>query len=207
MGARNGMKASKAPGLAMVEASPVKGAGDDADAAQGLEPPQPEDKLSAPAFGSEPMEGAAAATPERAPGESDTETPPLASKRKWTGRVSLASQALTQTLAELPLTPPAPEPAPPTHSRHTRSRTAMGPPAAPGAQDTSPAGSAAGKHVSRRAGPAQAGEARLGVLKSCTVFVDVRTDEGDDAGGLFAEMIQGMGAKVSVCRGSCESRC
>lgn len=39
------------------------------------------------------------------------------------------------------------------------------------------------------------------VLKQCVIFVDVRTDDGDDAGGLFVDMLRGMGAKVvlAVC--------
>ncbi|KAI0292553.1 hypothetical protein BC826DRAFT_911422, partial [Russula brevipes] len=36
----------------------------------------------------------------------------------------------------------------------------------------------------------------LKVLKSCTIFVDVRTDDGDDAGGLFVDMLKGLGAKI-----------
>ena len=36
----------------------------------------------------------------------------------------------------------------------------------------------------------------LAVLKDCRIFVDVRTDEGDDAGALFVDMLRGMGAKV-----------
>ncbi|KAH9996662.1 hypothetical protein BJV74DRAFT_736818, partial [Russula compacta] len=36
----------------------------------------------------------------------------------------------------------------------------------------------------------------LRVLKSCTIFVDVRTDDGDDAGGLFVDMLRGLGAKI-----------
>ncbi|PCH36714.1 hypothetical protein WOLCODRAFT_33911, partial [Wolfiporia cocos MD-104 SS10] len=30
----------------------------------------------------------------------------------------------------------------------------------------------------------------------CNVFVDVRTDDGDDAGGLFADMLADMGARI-----------
>jgi hypothetical protein len=193
MGARAGMRASRAPALAMVEASPIKGAGD-TDGGQDLA----EEQLPAPAFADEDVEMEAVATPERAPDGASV----LANgnSRGWKGRVSLASQALTQSLADMPLTPPAQPP--PTHSRATRSRTAMGPPAVPGAgsAESSPAGSSAdaGRHVARRAGPAPAGDVNLGVLKACTVFVDVRTDEGDDAGGLFAEMLQGMGARVRI---------
>jgi len=36
------------------------------------------------------------------------------------------------------------------------------------------------------------------VLKDCIIFVDVRTDDGDDAGGLFEEMLKGLGARVCL---------
>lgn len=36
----------------------------------------------------------------------------------------------------------------------------------------------------------------LDVLDQCTVFVDVRTEEGEDAGALFVDMLRGLGAKV-----------
>lgn len=38
----------------------------------------------------------------------------------------------------------------------------------------------------------------LTMLKDCIIFVDVRTDGGDDAGGLFVDMLKGMGARVSI---------
>lgn len=37
----------------------------------------------------------------------------------------------------------------------------------------------------------------LKVMKDCVIFVDVRTDDGDDAGGLFVDMLKGLGARVS----------
>lgn len=37
----------------------------------------------------------------------------------------------------------------------------------------------------------------LKILTDCVVFVDVRTDEGDEAGSFFVEMLEGIGAKVS----------
>ncbi|CAA7259035.1 unnamed protein product [Cyclocybe aegerita] len=43
--------------------------------------------------------------------------------------------------------------------------------------------------------PNPAAEA-LRVLKDCVIFVDVKTDEGDEAGSLFVEMLEGVGAKV-----------
>ena len=36
------------------------------------------------------------------------------------------------------------------------------------------------------------------VLDGYTIFVDVRTDDGEDAGELFVEMLEGMGARVRV---------
>ena len=36
----------------------------------------------------------------------------------------------------------------------------------------------------------------LDVLDQCIVFVDVRTEEGEDAGALFVDMLRGLGAKV-----------
>jgi len=36
----------------------------------------------------------------------------------------------------------------------------------------------------------------LSILDGCTIFVDVRTEEGDDASDLFVDMLQGLGAKI-----------
>ncbi|KAI0343407.1 hypothetical protein BDW22DRAFT_1328841 [Trametopsis cervina] len=36
----------------------------------------------------------------------------------------------------------------------------------------------------------------LKILRECNVFVDVRTDDGDDAGSLFVEMLKGLGARI-----------
>ncbi|KAI0692825.1 hypothetical protein BC835DRAFT_1222916, partial [Cytidiella melzeri] len=36
----------------------------------------------------------------------------------------------------------------------------------------------------------------LKILRHCNVFVDVRTDDGDDAGSLFVEMLKGLGARI-----------
>ncbi|KAF8967932.1 hypothetical protein BDZ97DRAFT_2073318 [Flammula alnicola] len=43
--------------------------------------------------------------------------------------------------------------------------------------------------------PNPAAEA-LKVLKDCVIFVDVKTDDGDEAGSLFVEMLEGVGARV-----------
>jgi len=36
----------------------------------------------------------------------------------------------------------------------------------------------------------------LKILNDCTIFVDVRTDDGDEAGSLFMDMLGGVGARV-----------
>jgi hypothetical protein len=38
----------------------------------------------------------------------------------------------------------------------------------------------------------------LDVLKDCIIFVDVRTEEGEDAAALFVDMLRGLGARVSL---------
>ncbi|KIM75816.1 hypothetical protein PILCRDRAFT_13314 [Piloderma croceum F 1598] len=40
------------------------------------------------------------------------------------------------------------------------------------------------------------GNGVLTLLNECVIFVDVRTDGGDDAGGLFVDMLKGMGARI-----------
>jgi len=129
-------------------------------------------------------------------------------------RASLASQFLQQTLAVLPTTPS------PTRaggskskatersqlsSQSTRSGLRSGSQFdVVGSRDTSRAASksrAVDPRVSRLGSAAAASSSTtkpssLKVLKSCTIFVDVRTDDGDDAGGLFVDMLKGLGAKV-----------
>jgi hypothetical protein len=140
-------------------------------------------------------------------------TPPDAEGVKgWRGnanasrRASLASKMLTQSLAVMPQTPPANEEMPP---------PAVPPPAQSGASGSRSSSRIAEREgadasrVSRRAERAAAAAERgksvaptsavpvvLDTLKDCTIFVDVRTDDGDDAGGLFKEMLQGLGARV-----------
>ncbi|KAF8956814.1 BRCT domain-containing protein, partial [Flammula alnicola] len=36
----------------------------------------------------------------------------------------------------------------------------------------------------------------LKVLKDCVIFVDVKMEDGDEAGSLFVEMLEGVGARV-----------
>ncbi len=125
-------------------------------------------------------------------------------------RASLASQFLQQTLAVLPSTPP------PGSSKSTavvrsqsssqgtrsglRSGSSLdvaGSRSAPVAPSNGPDVRAHASHSGATAGaPSATKPSSLKVLKSCTIFVDVRTDDGDDAGGLFVDMLRGLGAKV-----------
>ena len=53
-------------------------------------------------------------------------------------------------------------------------------------------------HKTKKAAPSMRSKmpGSLDVLKDCTIFVDVRTEDGEDAGGLFVDMLRGLGAKV-----------
>lgn len=152
-------------------------------------------------------------------------------------RVSLASQALSQSLSSLPLSGErAPglgsmgPPATPVGRNGTRSASSNYPSTSlPSSTGKAPdsvvipktrsitglrsAPGALGKikggvdgHVS--SGRKQTDDASdrsskpvpesLKVLKDCVIFVDVRTDDGDEAGSLFVEMLEGVGARVSI---------
>ncbi|PVF97503.1 hypothetical protein CPB86DRAFT_760151 [Serendipita vermifera] len=52
--------------------------------------------------------------------------------------------------------------------------------------------------ASRSNGPSAsaAPSAPLDTLKDCVIFVDVRTEDGEDAGSLFVDMLRGLGAKI-----------
>lgn len=153
--------------------------------------------------------------------ESGKDADPKVATNSWQSnasrRASMASQFLSQSLSSLPQTPPRPV-APTSEgkgktraglrsssSSYPSSAQAKGMQTAPGAlgSKTSPDGNAGGAHVSKSkngGGPSAPGPTAgsLRVLKDCTIFVDVRTDDGDDAGGLFVDMLRGMGAKVRV---------
>ncbi|KAI0058417.1 hypothetical protein BV25DRAFT_1810764 [Artomyces pyxidatus] len=149
------------------------------------------------------------------PGDSHQEVaPPDRWKANPSRRASMASQLLSQTLAELPQTPPrkAKASVEPVQSGSPRSpseraktlRSASGghmtgSKSAPGALGK---GNGVGAHVTASGSDSASGSGKkklahtLKVLKSCTVFVDVRSDDGDDAGGLFVDMLRGLGARI-----------
>ena len=124
-------------------------------------------------------------------------------RRHASRRASYVMHNLTQSLSALPDSPPK-----------RREKGPMGPPPVPGtraglrsASSTIPASSKdtqsktapdvsdKGKQEANGSGKKKAPV--LKILKNCIVFVDVRTDEGDEAGGLFVEMLKGLGARVS----------
>ncbi|KAF4598126.1 hypothetical protein EYR38_006522 [Pleurotus pulmonarius] len=90
----------------------------------------------------------------------------------------------------------------PPSGRVTRSSTAK---TAPGALGKIKGGT--GGHVSSGRKDAESSETQakadsLSILDDCIVFLDVRTDEGEDAGELFLEMLQRLGARILSSVGS-----
>lgn len=111
-------------------------------------------------------------------------------------RASLASLALSESLSALPpkgsMGPPS---AIPRHGRVTRSTSNS---YISTSQTNSPTDEK-GRMMTDTVSKAQtkgSPSTSLGFMKDCVVFVDVRTDDGDDAGSLFVEMLESAGAKV-----------
>ena len=127
-------------------------------------------------------------------------------RRHASRRASYVMHNLSQSLSALPDSPPK-----------RKEKGSMGPPPVPGTRTglrsasstvpvsskdtqgkTTPGGSDKTKQeVNGSGGSGKKKAPVLKILKSCIVFVDVRTDEGDEAGGLFVEMLKGLGARVS----------
>jgi len=134
-------------------------------------------------------------------------------------RVSLASQALSQSLGSLPpkqtkvMGPPA---TPPNRRPGLRSSSSSYPsstssafrqvtsntttvrsaPSAFGKVKGGVGGHVSGKPAEHTTTASSVVSESLKILDDCVIFVDVRTDDGDDAGSLFVEMLEGVGAKV-----------
>ncbi|KAH9889544.1 hypothetical protein C8Q73DRAFT_654210 [Cubamyces lactineus] len=103
--------------------------------------------------------------------------------------------------------PPPPVPPPRQRVHNTRLATgALSTP--PNAGSSRPSGTAGGSGEEKGKGKDRAKEGEsespgaLAVLRGCTIFVDVRTEEGDDAGALFVDMLRGLGAKMATRVGS-----
>ncbi|OJT02222.1 hypothetical protein TRAPUB_7249 [Trametes pubescens] len=91
-----------------------------------------------------------------------------------------------------------PPPVPPARATRHNTRQATGALATPPSRPPEPSGSK-GKEKEKGV---QDSPGALAVLRGCTIFVDVRTEEGDDAGGLFVDMLRGLGAKMATRVGS-----
>lgn len=144
----------------------------------------------------------------------DQEVRPL-SRKSPSRRVSLASQALSQSLSSLPskqtqvMGPPT---TPPNRRLGLRSSSSSYPSSASSAisEAVAPGSipSGKGKFKGSAGGHITSGKSAehtsasdtipesLKILRDCVIFVDVRTDDGDEAGSLFVEMLEGVGAKV-----------
>jgi len=125
---------------------------------------------------------------------------------------SAALHALSESLSSLPQTPPATKPRPVGTRLGLRSTSMATNKGSPAENDPGSAlSNASGADLSRSvdAGPSSGSaegtvvngsgggkKSSLKVLKKCAIFVDVRTDQGDDAGSLFVDMLRGLGAKV-----------
>lgn len=155
--------------------------------------------------------------------EKETSTRPVHSSR----RVSMLSRDLTHSLSALPPAPPpvagsssggrgqmGPPPSPPSGGRSAKgtgsspsSSPSQGGPSGATRSSARIAKSAIAMKASNEgtisAGKKGAAEApnpaveALKILKDCVIFVDVKTEDGDEAGSLFVEMLEGVGARVS----------
>ena len=133
-------------------------------------------------------------------------------RRHASRRASYVMHNLSQSLSALPDSPPkrkekgsmGPPPVPGTRTG-LRSASSTAPASSKDARGkTTPSASDQGKQETNSSGGS--GKKKppvLKILKNCVVFVDVRTDEGDEAGGLFVEMLKGLGARVSLDVASC----
>ncbi|KAH6914323.1 hypothetical protein BKA70DRAFT_1095724 [Coprinopsis sp. MPI-PUGE-AT-0042] len=221
VGRRVTQKASKNPSLPAVMGSPVKGGGD-GDVSMSHEDEEIlrngfQDMLQKTANGDDSdMEIEVTATTvnkgkgKQRPGD-------------FSRRASLASQFLSQSRTSLfsePSTsgkgsmgpPPLPAAKPLARSASGSSAVAAGSTeegtseaTPPGRRSTRTAAAAASQAIanvaaSSRRGPvveaAPAPDESLKFLKDCTIFVDVRTEDGDEAGALFIEMLEVAGARL-----------
>ncbi|KAG8221331.1 hypothetical protein J3R82DRAFT_1499 [Butyriboletus roseoflavus] len=119
---------------------------------------------------------------------------------------SSALHALSESLSSLPQTPTPPKPrmlGTRTGLRSSSAATGKESPALDGSGSVAPGGNNE-VHGSGGAGPSNGTvngsggvkKSSLKILKRCAIFVDVRTEQGDDAGSLFVDMLKGLGAKI-----------
>ncbi|KAG6866388.1 hypothetical protein C0991_004671 [Blastosporella zonata] len=204
--ARTMQKASRKTSLPSVMASPVKGGGND-DAMDVTDDDNPlpgaqQDKMAAPADASADHQ---VSLNDKGKGKERATEPWISDASR---RVSLASQALSQSLASSAkgftglgsMGPPvttkgrkvgrsASSTYPSTSFPESPSRSSLR--LVQAASNTGSSGSKAASAASAASHPES-----LKVLKDCVIFVDVRNDDGDEVGSLFVEMLEGMGARI-----------
>lgn len=134
-------------------------------------------------------------------------------KKNASRRASLASQALSQSLSALPTSTPTPisppaaglmgPPATPPKREGLRSSSSYYPSSSSSAEASSASKSTVPPGLVTRSAPGKmngnSGQAKLPTLtalKDCKVFVDIKGTNGEDAGSLFVDMLQGLGARV-----------
>lgn len=229
-GRRVVQKASRKPSLPSVVASPIKGGEQDPNAtipdycmhdAGASAADSSGDVFLAPS--SEPKRSSDLPESSQGKGKEKEST-----SDSWLSnasrRVSMASQALSQSLSSLPpptigglMGPPA---TPPGRRGGVRSSSSSYP-STSGASSGSPTNTSGTRSSARiakavasglmQAGKKAASESPAGastssvpdslkILKDCVIFVDVRTDDGDEAGSLFVEMLESVGAKVCLSK-------
>lgn len=251
-----GDRASKKPGLPVVEGSPVKGSGgpdlDRGDREAGKhksglilggvtgdedvfvsQDPAADDDPEQDAVMQDvsvqvPTGGGASATSQKPPPpaaanlsndiEIDLTTSPISADKgkqravpsSTLNRASSALHALSESLSSLPQTPTPPKPrivGTRTGLRSSSAAVGKESPALDGSDSVGPGGNS-DVHGSGGGGPSSGTvngsgggkKSSLKILKRCAIFVDVRTEQGDDAGGLFVDMLKGLGAKVRIMR-------
>ena len=127
---------------------------------------------------------------------------------------SSALHALSESLSSLPQTPTPPKPravGTRTGLRSSISGTGKDSPVLNGSSSVGPGGNG-GAHGSAGSssgivnGSDGVKKSSLKILKGCAIFVDVRTEQGDDAGSLFVDMLKGLGAKVNLICNDTENR-
>ncbi|GLB37780.1 putative BRCA1 C Terminus (BRCT) domain [Lyophyllum shimeji] len=221
--ARTIQKASRKTSLPSVMASPVKG-GDTGDAMDVADDGD-EDKEPVPAASTTiPTNASADQEVPLIDKGKGKERSTDAWRSNASRRASLASQALSQSLSALPpkATPAPGSMAPP--ATPTRKATRSASSTYPSAKASTSSGGEASEQRSpptgsmtmnlRNASSATNGGAggskiatattaakshvpeALKILKDCVIYVDVRTDDGDEAGSLFVEMLEGVGARI-----------
>jgi hypothetical protein len=211
-------KVSRDPGLETVEGSPVKG-GEDA-LRQGPSSALDDDDTSArlPSISSEDIFGAPISKIQQSPSSATTSQdkgkgremgspasapggdmlPPSMPRIKPDSgrRISMASHLLSQSKITANATPPSPNPSTVAAPRSgpLPTRTGLRSSTHPVAPNSAPGRANGDSHTGHRGGKESRKVAK--VLKDCTIFVDVRTDDGDDAGNLFVDMLRNLGARI-----------